>query len=86
MLLIDVTSAWFTELTAQLAHFFAALAIVENIALFGYPWIGLFAMIGFAAIKEFVFDKYVENQPLEANVKDFCFYLVGSITGLALLI
>ena len=82
---INVNSPWFTDMTAQFAHFFAGLAVVENFALYGHPWIGVIGFSSYALIKEFVIDKYIEGQPFDDNLKDFLFYIGGACVGLLLI-
>jgi hypothetical protein len=84
MLKIDTNSPFFIDMTAQFAHFFAGMALVETLTAYGHPYIGMIGFTSYAGIKEFVIDKYLEGQPFSDNLKDFLFYLAGSVVGLRL--
>lgn len=77
------------DLIAQLAHIFAGIACpLAVVAIFPKKkhiliWaVCLFAV--YAATKEFIFDKFIEQQSAVNNAKDFLFYMTG-VVGAVLL-
>lgn len=67
------------ELVSQLAHFFAAAAVVlAAVYLWGWrPATACLAMLAFALVKEFGFDLAIEQDALWSSCVDFSTYLLG---------
>lgn len=72
------------DLIAQLAHVGWGIAVPLIFYRFHLPLVGIFGLWAYAALKEFVFDKYVEGQTFDDNIKDFAFYALGA--GAAVLV
>ena len=74
------------DFIAQAAHFGWGCLIVVAFSLFRGMVYGFFGVLAYAAVKEFVFDKYIEQQKFGDNLKDFAFWVAGACTGVALII
>jgi len=72
------------NLIAGLGHFAWGEMVVMAFALYGHLWIGLGAMAGFAAVKEFVFDTFIEKDSQWDNLTDFAEYVAGFVAALLL--
>jgi hypothetical protein len=68
------------DLDAQFAHALAGMTAVFGAqALWpGYWWMGAIGILIFAALKEFLFDALIEQQPFHVNLRDFGFYMLGA--------
>lgn len=73
------------NLIAQLAHFAWGALIVLLFAIFGREGLGIVITFAFAAVKEFVWDRFVEKQPFVNNLDDFIVYSAGVGAAIVLL-
>lgn len=81
----DTQSRWFQNVTAQVAHFGAAFAIIAvfMLRLPHYSHYGIVGMFVYAGLKEFWYDANYEKpkQSSSANVLDFSMYVAGIVSA-----
>ena len=71
---------------AQTSHVAIALAVVGWFACFGARGgLEALAVVGYAVLKEYVFDIIVEGDDWWDSTVDFLWYMAGMIAGMALL-
>jgi len=74
------------DTVAQSAHVFFGGWVVFVFGLFTSPWWGVVAVLSFAAIKEGWYDQRYETSEVRgSNLRDWAFYLLGSVTTASLL-
>lgn len=66
------------QFITNFAHALGGYAIVLSFTIFGHVWLGVLAAVGWATLKEFVWDKYVEKQPFKDNLLDWSYYMLGT--------
>jgi hypothetical protein len=70
----------------QALHVFVALTIIFGLRLLKLkPMTCCLVAIGFALVKEFTFDLWVEGDSLESSLFDFAWYVFGTFLGLVAL-
>lgn len=75
------------QLLAQDAHFGYGLAIAFASYLFAAPWLIPILLTLILALKEGLFDQFVEGNPLVFDgLFDWAFYCLGSLAGIALIL
>ena len=80
-----VTPIWYPseEVDAQAAHAGWGMALFLMVCYWGWGLLGgAMVVVGWAAVKEFVFDIVIEKDTWDSSAVDFAFYLVGAVVGL----
>jgi len=73
------------DLIAQLAHAGWGALIILTFHLFGHMFWGALSVLAYATVKEFAFDKLVEQQSLSDNLHDWIYWMVGLASGVGLI-
>jgi hypothetical protein len=78
-------SSWVAKWINQLAHIGWGIVIASFASEMLNPWWGLLIITGFAAVKEFVFDKLTASGPSQfTDTQDFGYWMVGGAIGIGL--
>jgi hypothetical protein len=69
------------ELDAQSAHMGWGAFLVLAVWSYLGPWWAWGLLIGWAGLKEYLFDLLIERDTVPSSSEDFFFYLVGGLLG-----
>lgn len=76
-------SAWVAKWINQIAHVGWGIVIASFMAEMFSLSVGAIAIVGFAAVKEFMFDKFTASGPRQfSDSMDFAFWMIGGGVGL----